>query len=227
MTRAWRPFIEIPAFLAAALACAWIANAAAGPTRRLSWSPRTVALRRKDPSPPEPAPKPTVAPALTAAPTPSPLAPREPQRTAKALAPVPAVPAPAADPRQLLLSRFPALRDRPEADVSGDEARWLHAHGALFLDARRTATYVLGHIPGARSLPVWEDGVAEKVAILEASGTDPELPVVLYCAGGGCEDSHLLAQKLWLAGFKNLRIYAGGFPEWEAKGWPVAKGGRP
>jgi len=111
--------------------------------------------------------------------------------------------------------------------VSSEEARWLHAHGALFLDARRTVAYALGHIPGARSLPVWEDGVAEKVAALEVSGADPELPVVLYCAGGGCEDSHLLAQKLWLAGFKNLRIYAGGFPEWEAKGWPVAKGDRP
>lgn len=131
------------------------------------------------------------------------------------------------EPSPELLARFPPLPDRPESDIEGEAAQWLHAHGALFLDARRTYTYGQGHITGAQSLSVWEDGLAAKVDQIAALAPDLKAPVVIYCSGGGCTDSHTLAQKLWLAGFKNLRIYTGGFPEWEAKGWPIAKGEQP
>ena len=213
MKPGWRPALEVPAFLATALLAAWISNRAAGPARRLSWLPERVV------------------PAITPAPAPA-LQPPTPIALPKVEAPA-AKPHPHAPPAKAesadwdpaaLLARFPPLQGRVSTDISSDEARWLQLHGALTLDARRSDVYAAGHLPGARSLPVWEDGLAAKIAALKA---DPLLPVAIYCAGGDCEDSHLLAQKLWLAGYRNLRIYAGGFPDWEARGWPTHRGEQP
>lgn len=210
----WKPHLEIPAFLAAALLCAWISNALAGPTRRLAWrqeAPHAVV--------PAPAPISTPGPTPTAPAPTAPTLPKPTPKSPKIVAPKTAV-APDWDPAALL-ARFPPLQGQVYAEISGDDARWLQLHGALILDARRTAVFAEGHLPGAKSLSVWEDGLAAKIAALKG---DPTLPTVLYCAGGDCEDSHLLAQKLWLAGYRNLRIYTGGYPDWVANGWPTAKG---
>jgi rhodanese-related sulfurtransferase len=134
---------------------------------------------------------------------------------------------PKADPAADLMTRFPPLLDAPQAEIAAAEARWLHERGALFLDARRTALHAQGHIAGAKVISVWEDGVADKVEQLSMFAKDLRAPVVIYCSGGDCHDSHLLAEKLWLAGFRNLRIYTGGYPDWESRGWPVAKGNAP
>ena len=139
----------------------------------------------------------------------------------------PSAPQEIPEPSPELLARFPPLPDRPESDLDGEDAHWLHTHGALFLDARRTQAFTQGHIAGARSVSVWEDGLDAKVDQLAALVPNLQAPVVIYCSGGGCTDSHTLAQKLWLAGFKNLRIYSGGFPEWEGRGWPIIRGEQP
>jgi rhodanese-related sulfurtransferase len=136
-------------------------------------------------------------------------------------------PAPKADPSAELLSRFPPLADAPQAEVGSEDTLWLHRHGAVFIDARRTALWAEGHIRGAKVISVWEDGLAEKVEQLSMFSKDLKLPVVVYCSGGDCQDSHLLAQKLWVAGFRNLRIYTGGYPDWEARRGPVTKGDAP
>lgn len=125
------------------------------------------------------------------------------------------------------MARFPALVQEAQGAITGEEAAWLHAHGAVFLDARRTAMYQQGHIPGAKSFSAWEDGLAEKVDQLSLFTADLKLPIVIYCSGGDCHDSHLVAQKLWLAGFRNLRIYTDGYPDWEARKRPVASGSKP
>jgi rhodanese-related sulfurtransferase len=109
-------------------------------------------------------------------------------------------------------------------DTDGATALELHRLGARFIDARRTADFEAGHIAGARSVPVWEDGLEAKLRDLDADTKDPGDPLVIYCSGGSCRDSHDLAQKLWLMGFRNMRIYTGGWPEWHEKGWPAAMG---
>jgi rhodanese-related sulfurtransferase len=134
---------------------------------------------------------------------------------------------PSPDPKAELLTRFPPLVNEAQAAIRGDEAQWLHAHGALFLDARRTALYMDGHIPSAKNFSAWEDGLPEKVDQLSLFTADLKLPVVIYCSGGDCHDSHLVAQKLWLAGFRNLRIYTDGYPDWEARKLAVIKGEKP
>ncbi|MBK9090143.1 MAG: hypothetical protein IPL90_14260 [Holophagales bacterium] len=124
-----------------------------------------------------------------------------------------------------LLGRFPA-HGQPFVEITGEAAAWLHARGVLFLDARRSRDFVQGHVSEARSFPVWEaEVVKERVEGLVAEGRDLSLPVVLYCSGGDCEDSHMLAQTLFGAGFENLLVYRDGFPDWVKRGGAVRTGG--
>ena len=109
-------------------------------------------------------------------------------------------------------------------EVSGDDVAWLFARGVLVLDARRTKVFEEGHIAGARSFPVWESDIDARVTALVGEGRDGSVPVVLYCSGGDCEDSHMLAQKLFGAGFNNLLVYSGGWPDWQKRGGKSATG---
>ncbi|MBL0211342.1 MAG: rhodanese-like domain-containing protein [Holophagaceae bacterium] len=217
--------MELPAYLALALVCAWFANTLAGPARRLSWrlrQPTAPAISSLPaPSAALPLPLPAIAPPKTA--QPADLV-AHPMSAAKPAALGSTSPS---DPKTEVMARFPPLVNEAQAAISGDEAVWLHAHGALFLDARRTAMYEAGHIPGSKNVSAWEDGLAEKVDQLSLFTRDLKMPVVVYCSGGDCHDSHLVAQKLWLAGFRNLRIYTDGYPDWEARNLPLAKGDQP
>lgn len=79
---------------------------------------------------------------------------------------------------------------------------------------------------GARPVSVWESDVDEKVMALIGE-RDGARPLVLYCSGGDCEDSHLLAQRLWGAGFNNNLVYRDGFPDWVRRGGTVRTGANP
>jgi rhodanese-related sulfurtransferase len=77
---------------------------------------------------------------------------------------------------------------------------------------------------------VWESDIDEKVNKLFNERSDPAaqaLPIVVYCSGGDCEDSHMLAQKLWGIQFNNVYVYKDGFPDWQQHGAPVHTGANP
>jgi len=88
----------------------------------------------------------------------------------------------------------------------------------LFVDARSQNHYENGHIPGAVSLPA---GQFEERIEFFLNRYPPEQPIVTYCSGRTCEDSHDLAQLLSDLGFTNVRIFIDGFPGWEAEGHPI------
>ena len=89
---------------------------------------------------------------------------------------------------------------------------------ALFVDARSQNDYDNGHIPGAVSLPV---GRFEERIESFLNRYPAEQPIVTYCSGRTCEDSHNLAQFLSDVGFTNVRVFIDGFPGWEAEGYPI------
>lgn len=93
---------------------------------------------------------------------------------------------------------------------------------AIIIDARDRETYRKGHIKGAISLPV---GEAEGLIPPFAERTPKDKLLVMYCGGYDCHDSRLLGEKLLAAGFGQVFVYEGGFPEWQDAGHPVAKGG--
>lgn len=140
--------------------------------------------------------------------------------------PHPPLPTPTEDP----LKRFPPHPDKPYVEVAFADVNWLHGKNVLFLDARRTSVYEDGHIAGARPYSVWESDIDDKVRKLFDERGDPSqqaLPIVIYCSGGDCEDSHMLAQKLWGIQFNNLYVYKDGFPDWQQHGAQIHTGANP
>ena len=107
-------------------------------------------------------------------------------------------------------------------EIDFDEALRLHKDEAPFLDARRSRFYDAGHIPNARPFSVWEADLDQKIDALTKE-LPLEMALVIYCSSGDCEDSHNLATKLKLAGYKDLLIFKGGFPEWAKRKLPVEK----
>ena len=190
------------ALLAGAALCALVANALARPERKLAWTGGV----------PVPAP----APPLPAAPAPAP-------------APGPEPPAPAAPVRaRPAAPRFPPDPASVMREITSRDALDAFTLHVPFLDARRTDDFLEGHVTGAWSVPVWEAAPEARLTEFEArANPGPRDPIVIYCSGGGCEDSRLLAGKLVALGYRNLLLYADGFPDWAAQGRPVAKGARP
>ena len=185
------------ALVALSIAAAVVSNLAAGPERKLRWVGAYAPAAAVEPSR-ESAPAPAAA--LGAAASPS-----------------------ATDSGKA----FPAHPDKPWLEVSGEDVALLRDRGALILDARRSSVYRDGHIAGARSMSVWEADADDKVRALFAEGRDQSAPVVVYCSGGECEDSHMLAEKLYKVGFDDVLVYKDGFPDWQKRGLPVAKGDTP
>jgi rhodanese-related sulfurtransferase len=146
--------------------------------------------------------------------------------TSPASTPHPPLPTPDEDP----LKRFPPHPDKPYVEVAFADVKWLHGKNVLFLDARRTSVFEQGHITGARPYSVWESDIDDKVKKLFDERSDPSqqaLPIVIYCSGGDCEDSHMLAQKLWGIQFNNLYVYKDGFPDWQQHGAQIHTGANP
>ncbi len=93
-----------------------------------------------------------------------------------------------------------------------------------FIDARKPEDYAQGHIPGAVNFFADDfDRLAPEVL----PTLDPAKPYVLYCTGSECDLSHELAKKLGQQGFKRLKVFFGGWPEWSKAGYPVVKGTQP
>jgi rhodanese-related sulfurtransferase len=72
---------------------------------------------------------------------------------------------------------------------------------------------------------VWEADLEDRLIFFKAARRPgPDDPIVIYCSGGDCRDSHLLASRLMLEGYGHLLIFRDGFPAWVAQGHPTEKG---
>jgi rhodanese-related sulfurtransferase len=155
--------------------------------------------------------------------------PFEEKRSGQTTKPSSAAPEPpkAGEQKESLLSRFPAHPDKPYVEISGDDAAWLVGRGVLVVDARRKKDYEQGHIAGARNISPWEGDADAKITALVNEGRDGAIPVVIYCSGGDCEDSHMLATRIYGGGFNNLLVYRDGWPDWVKRGGKSAAGPEP
>jgi len=202
MLRSAPTLLHASGLLAAAVLCAALGNALAGPERQVRWFQAAAPILA--PAPPAPVPAPAPPPKAEPA--------REPARGPEA-------------PRPDRAHRFPPDPATVIRDISSRDAWDAFILKAPFLDARRTAEFAEGHVPGAWSASVWEAAPEARITEFEARA-NPGMkdPIVLYCGGGDCQDSRLLADKLVALGYRNLLIYRDGFPDWAAKGRPVARG---
>ena len=104
-----------------------------------------------------------------------------------------------------------------------EEVRRLQDSGAVVADARSPELYAMGHIENAVSLPL-----ADFDTLLPAflDRVDKDRDIITYCSGFGCPDSYDLAVLLVEAGYRNVRVFEGGFPEWRDACLPVAGEGQ-
>jgi rhodanese-related sulfurtransferase len=99
--------------------------------------------------------------------------------------------------------------------------RELTAAGAVLVDARAAELHADGHLPGALSLPL-----AEMDQQLEAfrQSVPTDAVIITYCNGYGCPDSFDQGVRLLAAGWRDVRVFEGGYPEWRDAGLPVERG---
>lgn len=101
----------------------------------------------------------------------------------------------------------------------GDGAVKFFSGEALFLDARSTADYQLGHIHGALNMPIHEGDFGERLQQFSLE-VDHQKELIVYCDGIGCPLSPELASILLGMGYENVKILIGGWSEWMMAGLP-------
>lgn len=81
----------------------------------------------------------------------------------------------------------------------------------LLVDVRPEFIYEQGHIPDAISLPLNEFEQSKNILLSQYSLNHP---ILIYCSGPKCTDSHTFAKKLRRLGFTGVKVYRGGFLQW-------------
>lgn len=113
-----------------------------------------------------------------------------------------------------------AAQDFPDP-IELDEIDEMLAEGAMLVDARNIDDYKAGHLKGAISLSLGEvdskiDSFKEKIPFDQS--------LILYCNGFGCPDSFDLGVILLRAGYTDVLVYEGGYPEWRDQGRSLEEG---
>jgi len=129
--------------------------------------------------------------------------------------------------RQGLLDRraYAGIRFITLAETEDLFARKMQGEqGLLFIDSRGREGFAAGHIPGALSVPLEEVELARKMAPQSERAGALDFPaaqtLVVYCEGGDCQTSISLAKIIHEKGYQDIRIFAGGWAEWDAAGLP-------
>jgi rhodanese-related sulfurtransferase len=108
-------------------------------------------------------------------------------------------------------------------DVSLEEMREISAdRAALILDARPEVFYRVSHIPSALSLP--RDAFEKAYHLLAPRlQTRREQVLVVYCSGNDCQDSQMVEEALQRMGYPHVRVFRGGWSEWDSEKLPEEK----
>jgi ArsR family transcriptional regulator len=113
---------------------------------------------------------------------------------------------------RILRSYFHA-RDDLEPVSRADLQRRMKQGLVTVLDVRPEDEFALGHLPGARNIPLSE--LKRRLSKL-----DRNAEIVAYCRGPYCVLSFEAVAQLRKLGFKARRL-EDGLPEWKAAGLPV------
>lgn len=121
----------------------------------------------------------------------------------------------------------PPFKIAPAATVGLEEFRSaVENKTALILDARPSSFFEQGHVPGALNLA--RDDFARDYRHLSPSlKAAGDKPIIVYCAGGDCHDSRLVANALLSLGFSGVSVFTGGWEVWSSAGLPMSKGAAP
>jgi rhodanese-related sulfurtransferase len=118
----------------------------------------------------------------------------------------------------------PPFKIAPAATVGLDKFRsTVESKSALILDARPSAFFENGHVPGAINL-ARDDFAHDYRQLAGVLQTNRDKPIIVYCSGGDCHDSRLVANALLSLGFSDVTVFTGGWDAWSAAGLPASTG---
>jgi rhodanese-related sulfurtransferase len=89
---------------------------------------------------------------------------------------------------------------------------------AQFIDSRNVEAYKAGHIAGAVNIPYEEKS---DTSLLAELSIPKEKILVIYCDGSECQSSVGLSRFLHEQGFTDIRVFFGGWKEWQMEGLPT------
>jgi rhodanese-related sulfurtransferase len=118
----------------------------------------------------------------------------------------------------------PPFKIAPAATVGLEKFRSaVDSKSAFIIDARPSVFFERGHVPGALNLA--RDDFAHDYrplsGVLQAAN---DKPIIVYCSGGDCHDSRLVANALLSLGLSNVSVFTGGWDAWSAAGLPTSTG---
>ncbi len=98
------------------------------------------------------------------------------------------------------------------------EAYQMWLDGVFVIDARSPFGYIIGHIPGAVNIPVYD--MANRLNGLAGRKNDP---ILVYCTDVSCSSSARAAGVLVANGFTQVYIFRGGFKAWQEAGYETER----
>ena len=132
-------------------------------------------------------------------------------------------------PEQRLAAELTTLVEAPPFRLSDIDAISLsHVRdaidrkSAIILDARSAPFYEQGHIPGALNLSR-DDFARDYTRLKETLSTSGDKPIIVYCSGGDCHDSRMVASALLSLGFSQVRVFTDGWSGWTQAGLPAER----
>ncbi|MBP9192137.1 MAG: rhodanese-like domain-containing protein [Ignavibacteria bacterium] len=105
-----------------------------------------------------------------------------------------------------------------------EAAKMLYDEGVVFIDGRDATEFQTGHIQGAINIDykTFKDmTVEEKQQLMKDIKT--EQLIVSYCGSDSCEISIDNAYEMAKAGYNDVKIFLGGYKDWNNQGYPVVK----
>ena len=90
----------------------------------------------------------------------------------------------------------------------------------IILDVRHRESYNQGHLPSALSFPLieFDDGIGQLL-----SSINRQSALLVYCSSFECTDSHTFADRLKNLGFIDVKVFSGGFRQWQEMGYEIEK----
>ena len=92
---------------------------------------------------------------------------------------------------------------------------------SLFVDSRNAEAFKAGHIAGAVNIPYEE---TNDPLLLDEFLIPKEKTLVVYCDGSECQSSVGLSRLLHEQEFTDIRVFFGGWKEWQMEGLPIEIG---
>lgn len=92
---------------------------------------------------------------------------------------------------------------------------------SLFIDSRNAAAFKAGRIYGAVNIPYEEKN---DISLLAELSIPKEKTLVVYCDGSECQSSFGLSRLLHDQEFTDIKVFFGGWTEWQREGLPIETG---